>query len=96
MIKRVLTAVCFSTLSLPALAQVACPDAINHLRDKYGEREIAYGTDIVGTVARLFANPSTGTWTLVRMFPGGVCQEIVSGDGFTPGAMAVGPEGKPS
>ena len=65
-------------------ALARCGDAAaiaDHLVTRYHEAPLFEGLDGGGnTVTLLFANPATGTWTLLRVHPDGTACMIAAGE----------------
>lgn len=78
-------------MATPAAAQMVCapPElATKSLVEKYGETPMAEGDGpFVGHVSTWWANPSTGTWTVVATLPNGDMCFILSGTGFRAAKM---------
>jgi len=58
------------------------------LKNKYGETPIAMGTVGGDYVMEVFANPETGTWTVVLTQANGTACGITSGDNYEEQAPA--------
>lgn len=69
----------------PAFAQMQCggyADAVAHLSERYGESLTMQGVDGGGNVIAMFANPDTGTWTALIVYPDGTACMASSGQAF--------------
>lgn len=78
----VIFAVCFG---FPAKAQMQCggyADAVAFLSERYGEALTVQGIDGAGNVIAMFANPDTGTWTALIVYPDGNACMASSGQAF--------------
>lgn len=72
----------------PAFAQTACGDAkqlVARLADEYGEQEAVTMTSMRGPELTIYANPTTGTFTVFMTTPSapGVACVVDVGTGFT-------------
>lgn len=69
----------------PAFAQMQCggyADAVALLADRYGESLRVEGLDGAGNSVQMFANPDTGTWTALIVYPDGSACMASSGQAF--------------
>lgn len=83
--KYILALVAFA--ALPAHAQQApmCSDparAAAYLMTKYGESRIGVGVRAGGDLMEIFANPESGTWTVLMTRPGGLACMVASGEAW--------------
>jgi hypothetical protein len=73
--------------ALPALAQGNCTTRAAltvALATSYSEAPVIMGITSTGAVLELWANPETGTWTVLTVTPDGVACIRATGDNFTP------------
>ena len=63
--------------------------------DKYSETIVFSGEDNAGVGVVIFANPDTGTYTLLQTFPNGVACIRQAGNEWRWGPPVVEPEGDP-
>ena len=54
--------------------------AHNNLAEKYGEAPVGEGLTHDGAALRVYANPETGTWTVLTIHPNGVACVRASGE----------------
>lgn len=69
----------------PAFAQMQCggfADTVAHLSTQYGESLAVQGLDGAGNVIAMFANPDTGTWTALIVYPDGTACMASAGHSF--------------
>ena len=74
-------AVCFA---MPVAAQNCGPreQGVEYLRSQYGETVQGLGMDAAGTVVEVWANLTSGTWTITASTAAGLLCVIGSGDNY--------------
>ena len=75
----------------PALAQGNCAprDTLGQaLVQSYGEGPVLMGITTTGAILEFWANPETGSWTVITIMPDGTACIRAAGDNFE--AMPVG------
>lgn len=74
-------------MTTPALAQTPCLPTLDAyaaaLSDRYGESVQAVGTMGDGAPLLMFANPETGSWTIIVQAPDGRYCSPASGQNYT-------------
>lgn len=73
-----------AVIAIPAVAQENCaafPEVASALVAKYGEGIVGQGL-YQGTILQMWANPETGTWTIVIVRPDGIACIPASGDNW--------------
>lgn len=67
---------------------------VAHLADTYGEQLQMYGLSSDGIVTEFYANPETGSWTLLASNARGISCYVASGELYVmPGETKVEPSG---
>ena len=82
---RALLLACLLASPAAALAQGTClphDDMAAHLAAGWGEARRSIALDSAAAVVETYANPLTGTWTLVVTQPGGPSCMVASGDAY--------------
>lgn len=87
-----------ATGAAEAQAANCAPRAVvlERLAERYGETRQGIGLGGSGTVVEMFANPQTGTWTLLATNTAGVTCLVASGHAFELTPAKPGPEGDPA
>lgn len=71
-----------AAMAAPASAQTICmgyADAVSDLQTKHGEAITITGLAEGGNVIAMFANPDTGTWTMIVVHPTGLACYLAHG-----------------
>ena len=81
---RLILAAIAVCLAMPAMAMNCGPreEGEAFLRSQYGETVQGYGMDAAGTVVEMWANLTTGTWTLTASTAAGLLCVLGSGDNY--------------
>ena len=69
----------------PAPAQMRCgqrAEVIRHLETRFGETQRSIGLQEGRGIVEIFANPDSGSWTILLTTPEGVSCLMAAGDSF--------------
>ena len=80
----ILTALLITLSGGPVVAQALCGSYVlfkAQLREKYGEARLGYGARS-GAVLEVWRNETTGSWTILQVFPNGRACLKASGDAW--------------
>lgn len=63
---------------------------VTQLQDRYGEAQQGAGLTQAGRVVEIWANPETGTWTILVTRPNGVSCAVAAGEAWLEDVASIG------